>query len=71
MLRVWKIRVEDIENPGCNNGNYPRFYLEFENGAYYYGRTCNCERGCSNTSRLPHICQEFKDWQEFVDYMHS
>lgn len=47
--------VEDIENPGCNNGNYPMFVATALNGAKVSGIVCRCRGGCSNTDTLAQI----------------
>lgn len=45
-----KLFIEEMENAGCNNGNYPAYRIEDENGnVIQSGITCNCHRGCANT----------------------
>lgn len=34
MIKVLDIDVEDIENAGCNNGNYPLVTVITDNGNY-------------------------------------
>lgn len=46
-LSLW---VEDIDNPGCTNGNYPEYEIRTTSGdVVYAGVTCRCGRGCSGT----------------------
>ena len=46
-LSMW---VEDMENAGCTNGNYPAYQIRTNSGEVVYaGQTCRCGRGCSNT----------------------
>lgn len=42
--------LEDLENPGCSNGNYPRYEIRDREGRVVQsGLTCRCGRGCSGT----------------------
>jgi hypothetical protein len=44
------VKIESIENQGCNNGNYPAIYNK--KTGEYLGNTCRCGRGCSDTEKL-------------------
>ena len=48
MIKVKSVTIEELENPGCNNGNYPMVSVHTTNGDYH-GLTCNCRKGCANT----------------------
>lgn len=48
MIKVKSVIIEELENPGCNNGNYPMVSVHTTNGDYH-GLTCNCRKGCANT----------------------
>lgn len=67
MIKVVEVEVEELENPGCNNGNYPRYMVTFDDGTAYSGITCRCGKGCAGTERLPKIGEEFADLDEFFD----
>lgn len=42
--------VERLQQPGCDNGQYPRYGIRDENGnVLQSGITCRCHKGCSNT----------------------
>ena len=46
----YTLLVSDIDNPGCNNGNYPAWKLTDPDGnTVLGGHTCACGRGCANT----------------------
>ena len=68
LMRFVKIEVEDIENPGCNNGNYPDFVATLEDGNTVSGTTCRCGNGCSNTTPIPKIGEEYNEWKERCDW---
>lgn len=68
-MTVTNIEVEEMANAGCNNGNYPHYTITFDNGKTYQGTTCACHRGCSNTDCLPCIGAEFKDMQDYINYL--
>ena len=67
-MRVINITVEELENPGCNNGNYPEYTVTFDTGENLSGITCRCGNGCSGTDRLPKVGQEFTSWNDFQEY---
>ena len=46
MIKVKSVIIEELENPGCNNGNYPMVSVHTTNGDYH-GLTCNCRKGCA------------------------
>lgn len=52
MKKIKRIEVEELENEGCNNGNYPECTIEFEDGTDYVGYTCRCGNGCSGTLNI-------------------
>ena len=70
MVKVKNVKVLDMENMGCNNGNYPTYIVTFTNGNQASGLTCRCGNGCSNTDRLPSEGMTFdseqglREWQE-------
>ena len=52
-MKIKNVYIEDLENPGCNNGNYPRFTaINAATGEKVVGQTCNCLAGCSSMDRL-------------------
>jgi hypothetical protein len=48
---VYDLEVENLQNAGCTNGQYPRWWGRID-GHDVSGVTCNCRRGCSNTDCL-------------------
>ena len=70
MVKVKSVKVLDMENIGCNNGNYPTYIVTFTNGNQASGITCRCQNGCSNTDILPTVGmifeseQDLRKWQE-------
>lgn len=70
-MKVKNIYIEDLQDAGCNNGNYPRYIVEFDNGHTHAGITCRCGSGCSNTNRLPEDGQEFDSINDFLAYIHE
>lgn len=52
-INIIGVEIEIIENPGCNNGNYPKWAgTNTYTGHKVSGKTCNCLCGCSGTDRL-------------------
>ena len=60
-MKVTNVFVEELENAGCNNGNYPEFTATLEDGTVVTGVTCRCGNGCSGTERLPKVGEEWVD----------
>ena len=59
-IKILNLEIEDLENAGCNNGNYPTWTgTSAETGQKISGVTCRCGSGCSNTDRI--------EWEGFVD----
>lgn len=52
MIKIKHIEIEDLENEGCNNGNYPECTITFEYGTEYVGYTYRCGNGCSGTLNI-------------------
>lgn len=73
MLKIIKIEIEEIENPGCNNGNYPEYTIYFDNGEKYSGVTCRCGAGCSGTDciRDLEVGMEFDSIEDFEEFIES
>lgn len=74
MIKVKEIILDEIENEGCNNGNYPHFEMLLDvdgRTMYYESNTCRCRKGCSNTSRLPEVGQTFRDAEEMYQFLKS
>ena len=67
-MKVKEIIIEELENAGCNNGNYPLFTVVFDNGQTAEGRTCRCGCGCSGMDQLPEIGQWFETLDDFRSY---
>ena len=68
-MRVKHVTIEHLENPGCNNGNYPRVIFGFD-GRWYKGLTCGCGRGCANTWNVDGIEEwDFKDESELMLFL--
>ncbi|WP_054697719.1 hypothetical protein [Syntrophomonas palmitatica] len=52
-MKIINLEIMSIENPGCNNGNYPPWIgVKAETGEVVTGQTCNCLAGCSGQDRL-------------------
>ena len=71
MLVIKSIEIEEIENAGCNNGNYPEYTVYFSNGEKYTSITCRCLKGCSGTDRIiglkPGMCfASIEDFEDFI-----
>lgn len=62
MKKIISVEIENIDNPGCNNGNYPEMVVTAEDGRVYHGMTCRCGNGCSDTDRVPEIGADFDGW---------
>jgi hypothetical protein len=72
MIKVLSIDIEDMDNAGCNNGNYPEFLMKYsDNGkiSSFEGLTCACRKGCSGTMRVPEVGDTFKDEEALFEYM--
>ena len=76
-FKVLEVKIEDMENAGCTNGNYPDVKIITTVGSYY-GKTCRCGHGCSNTLRIDHggwegdiTNIEFKDEADFFNFLDS
>lgn len=50
LLKVKTLEIENLENAGCNNGNYPTFTAVTFDGKQISGITCRCGSGCSGTT---------------------
>ena len=69
MIKVKSVIIEELENPGCNNGNYPMVSVHTTNGDCH-GLTCNCRKGCANTWDVFNIeGKEFSDEEELLEYL--
>ena len=68
-MKIVKIDIEQLENAGCSNGNYPKYTIFMDNGFKAHGRTCNCGRGCSGQDITPSIHAEFEDMIELTNYL--
>ena len=67
-MKVIKIEFEQMDNAGCNNGNYPEYTVSFDDGTGYTGITCRCGRGCHGLDRIPEINQVFMNISDFWDF---
>ncbi len=67
-IRILEISVEDMDNAGCNNGNYPMVTIKTNHGDWH-GDTCNCHRGCSGTWNISNleVGMEFVNDNELLD----
>lgn len=52
LVQVESLEIENLENAGCNNGNYPLFTAKTVDGEIIHGMTCSCGAGCSNTTAV-------------------
>lgn len=70
-MEIKKIIIEELENEGCNNDNYPRYTVVFDNGEEAHGRTCRCRRGCSGTDCLDglEVGNTFASVEDFNEYV--
>jgi len=57
---VKEVRIEEMENMGCNNGNYPSMRVISSTGEGFETLTCRCGNGCSGTCRRPKIGEDFE-----------
>ena len=71
MITVKSVEVENLENAGCNNGNYPKMIVYFYSGSKYIGQTCNCGKGCNGNDRCPSINMRFNNMEDFINYIAS
>lgn len=73
MIKIRRIEVEDLENAGCNNGNYPEYTVYFDNGEKYNGVTCRCGAGCSGMDRICKLRNgmDFESMDDFVDFVEA
>lgn len=69
MIKIKNIFVEDLDNAGCNNGNYPDVAIELDNGEKLEAVTCRCGNGCSNTANINAV--EIGDCFDSVDELLS
>lgn len=45
-----KLYIENLQNAGCTNGQYPSYEVRDDAGNIVkVGKTCRCRKGCSNT----------------------
>ena len=51
MKEISNFKIETLENPGCNNGNYTRWTGTVD-GQEAHGQTCRCRKGCAGTDEL-------------------
>lgn len=51
-IKLHNFELEAMENMGCNNGNYPSWTGEDEQGNKMAGITCRCGCGCSGLDRI-------------------
>lgn len=67
-IKILGIVVEDLDNAGCNNGNYPYVTIKTNRGDWH-GDTCNCGRGCSGTWNINNleVGMEFANDNELLD----
>lgn len=70
MIIVQSVKVKRCDNPGCNNGNYPKVEI-VASGRKFKGYTCACESGCSGTWRLPDVGQMFLSREDLLEYMET
>jgi hypothetical protein len=50
LKKGYTLEIEELENAGCNNGNYPSYTVKDQNGTIVaQGVSCRCGRGCSET----------------------
>lgn len=68
MLEIINVQVEELENAGCNNGNYPEYSVKTSDGQIFHGITCRCGSGCSCTDRLPSVGMVFQSDEEFEEF---
>jgi hypothetical protein len=45
----YELKEEYWDGCGCNNGQYPRYWVLFKGKVVREGITCRCGKGCSNT----------------------
>lgn len=67
-IKILGIEVEDMDNAGCNNGNYPMITIKTNHGDWH-GDTCNCGKGCSGTWNISNleVGMEFANDNELLD----
>ena len=72
MLVIKSIEIMELENAGCNNGNYPEYTVFFTNGEKYTGMTCRCLSGCSGTDCIRDLetgmgFDSIEDFENFIE----
>lgn len=72
MIKILNVEIEDLENAGCNNGNYPHYKITYDNNgktATIEGITCRCHKGCSNTDCIEGITvgDTYENEEELLD----
>ena len=72
MLVIKSIEIMELENAGCNNGNYPEYTVYFTKGEKYTGRTCRCLSGCSGTDCIRDLetgmsFDSIEDFENFIE----
>ena len=72
MLVIKSIEIMELENAGCNNGNYPEYTVYFTNGENYTGLTCRCLSGCSRTECILDletgmVFDTIEDFENFIE----
>ena len=72
MVKILKVEVQDLEDAGCDNGNYPEYRMTIDIDGkidHIEGNTCRCHHGCSGTDALPEVGQEFEDVSDLIGFM--
>ena len=54
MITVKDIIIQELDNAGCNNGQYPKVHVTTSEG-FIRGYTCRCGKGCSGTWNINRI----------------
>ena len=75
MIKIIDIQVEDMDNAGCNNGNYPTARIVYTGGKIapvmtMEVQTCGCHKGCHGLACLPTIGQTFKSFKDLNDWVY-
>ena len=72
-VRVTRLEIEEIDDPGCNNGHYPAYKLTYVykgNEHEISGSTCRCRKGCSNTDCVADLeGRTFPSVKALYDYL--
>ena len=69
MIKITNIKIDFMENTGCNNGILSPVKITLSNGKVYHGNTCRCCHGCHGSLNVPDIRTVFNSVEQFENYL--